>query len=257
MEPNLANLRSTRSYGLRYGSVPQVFRSMSRLRRLSSSPGQRTHPRRQGSTLLEVMVALCIVTAALAILASQLTTQAGSPRKAAAQAAIETAASTDLSWINNYAHIFLAESGPFNIPASTSTNTITKASSFTQSSTLSYEADKPDTAKDPTGTLGTTLCQSDSFTSAFLTAAESVKNSVDLLPNSIASISDSPPLSGGVKQIPLPAKEVGTSKLWRKITFQGQNDLIKISYYLTEDPFSLGFKRYAAVRIEAASWCSS
>ena len=255
MEPILSNHRAVRSNRSKDWSRPWTcWRHLSRLR-LPSAAGKRSQHPDQGSMLVEVLVAVCIVTAALGILASQLTTQASSPRKAAALSAIETAANTDLNWIRGYSKIYLAESGPFNIPESTSTNSITKASSFTQSSNLSYQADQPDTIKDPTGSLNLNLCTSDSFTSSFLSAADSVQKSSDLLPNSIADIADSPPVSGATKQIPL-SKEAGTSTLWRTITFTGQNDLITISYSMGTDPFNLGFKLHSAVLIEAAAWCS-
>ena len=226
--------------------------------------GKQARRHDRGFSILEVLLAALIVTSALGILASQLTSQVKTPRKAAAQAAIEAAAATDLSWIRRYAQIWLAESGPFNIPESSSTNAITGASSFTQSSLLSYEADQPDKIKDPTGSLNTISCVSDSFTSAFLKAAESVRLSTNLLPNNSNVIADSTLVSGptDAKQISLPSA-AGTSQLWRTIIFADQSDHITISYSLInpqqviQDPYGLGFTRTTAVLIDAAAWCSS
>jgi Tfp pilus assembly protein PilV len=215
-------------------------------RRSPIAVGKQAHRRDRGFSILEVLLAALIVTSALGILASQLTTQVKSPRNASAQAAIEAAAATDLSWIRSYAQIWLAEKGPF-----TTTSAITKASSFTQSSELSYETDQPDPADSTKN-----LCESQSFTSAFLKAAESVRSSTGFLPNNSNVIADSTPLSGAEKQITLPSA-AGTSTLWRKIIFAGQSDHITISYYLKVDPYGLGFKRTAAVLLDAAAWCSS
>ena len=208
--------------------------------------GKQARRHDRGFSILEVLLAALIVTSALGILASQLTTQVKSPRNASAQAAIEAAAVTDLNWIRRYAQIWLAEKGPF-----TTTSAITKASSFTQSSELSYETDQPDPADSTKN-----LCESQSFTSAFLKAAESVRSSTGFLPNNSNVIADSTPLSDAEKQITLPS-DAGTSTLWRKITFANQSDHVTIAYYLKVDPYGLGFKRTTAVLLDAAAWCST
>lgn len=256
MGPILPNLRKLPLRPSQCSSRARASASWLWCLRSPAAVGKQAHRRDRGFSILEVLLAALIVTSALGILASQLTSQVKTPRKAAAQAAIAAAAATDLSWIHRYAQIWLAESGPFNISESSSTNTITGASSFTQSSQLSYEADQPDKIKDPTGSLNLISCVSDSFTSAFLKAAESVRLSPSLLPNNSNVIADSTPVSAAEKQITLPS-DAGTSTLWRKISFTGLSDYITISYSLKVDPYGLGFKRTAAVLLDAAAWCSS
>jgi Tfp pilus assembly protein PilV len=186
-----------------------------------------------GFTMLEVLLSICIITASLALLASLLTNQANNPRKASALNAIETTASADLTWIRNYAKLWRLESGPY----STTTNTITGADSFTQSSYLSYQPD-PDS------------CAAETLPSDFLVAAQAVV----ITPAKLATIADSTPVSGAEKQITLPT-EAGSTQLWRSITFTDQTDHIVVSYYLKNDGLNLDFKRNTAILIESAAWC--
>ena len=187
--------------------------------------------------MLEVLLSICIITAALVLLASLLTNQVNNPRKAAALTAIETTASADLSWIRRYAATWRLESGPYKIPESTTTNSITGADSFTPSTYLSYEPD-PDS------------CASGTLPSDFLVAAQAVVIS----PAKLATIADSPPVSGAEKQVSLPT-EAGSIQLWRSIRFTGQTDHIDVSYYLKNDSLNLGFQRNTAIQIDAAAWC--
>jgi len=223
-------------------------------------PGKQAPNRSNGFSLLEMLLAICIVLAALAILASQLGTQAGNPRKAAALNAIAAAASSDLAWLNSYSQYWLLESGPLNVPTTTATlngvtiNATTRTTSFSQSSYLSYQADSPD-ASQPT----LNLCGSDAFTTAFLVAAQTV-NALKVLPaqgslyptSSVATI----PTNGSATTLSLPA-DAGTSVLKRTITSTGQIDHVNVSYSLTSDPYGLGFRRSTAILIAAAPWCSS
>ncbi len=187
--------------------------------------------------MLEVLLSICIITASLALLASLLTNQVNNPRKASALSAIETTASADLTWLRNYAKLWRLESGPYNITPSTTTNSITGADTFTQSSYLSYQPD-PDS------------CAAETLPTDFLVAAQNVVIS----PAKLATIADATPVSGAEKLISLPT-EAGSTQLWRSITFTGQVDHIDVSYYLKNDALSLGFKRNAAILIDASAWC--
>ena len=197
---------------------------MTRHRRL---PLRLRSGRRNGMTLVEVLVAVLIATSAIALLVPTLVRQYGLSSDTTSLTAVEAVVSRDLDWISDYARWWKMRAGPYSLPIS-----ITALSNPPTGNEVVYE---PPASSCAAGTL----------TGEILTA-----------------MANAPSEAARPYTVPATAPQTTDLATVNGITVQRtitpQTNRLQLRYQLQGAPAaSLRFSRQASVLIEAAAWCET
>jgi len=194
----------------------------------------------QGFSLIEVMVAVLIGTAALGLLIPALSNQLDVSRQAGRLTTVEAIVTRDLYWFNNYARFWKMSKGIYSL-----NTTITKTTSYNASGLAEYEP-PPNRCRPATPAQGLAKQMIIDAQSLFYIPVPGDPNSSLLAPFSPAEGTVSIPVSEGGRT---------TNLTINRRLFPVGNRLV-ISYDLSgSEANGLRFSRVASVFVEASAWC--
>jgi len=186
--------------------------------------------KREGFTIIEVLVAVSIAGGVITMLVPALLRQVTLGEQTNRLTAVEAAVSRDLNWFKNHAKLWKLKAGSY---PPIITDTLTGYSDVTQTKYTTEAA----AIYEPTSAD----CQN--LASNLLTAASTISSAGNQSPNPI-----------GATKIEVIGQGFNTMEVFRNVTPMGKK--IHLSYALLNvNSNGLAFRREASVLVEAGAWC--